>query len=71
MIANLFPMVNGDFGSAPASCDKIIKVWTTYKKEYGELQNKFSSSYLDEANNFIDKWSIQIQDATLGNIKNA
>ena len=60
-----FPYGEWGFWQRSASCDKIIKVWTTYKKEYGELQNKFSSSYIDEANNLIDKWSIQIQDATL------
>ena len=60
-----FPYGEWGFWQRSASCDKIIKVWTTYKKEYAELQKKFGSSYIDEANNLIHKWSIQIQDATL------
>ena len=60
-----FPYGEWGFWQRSASCDKIIKVWTTYKKEYAELQKKFGSSYIDEANNLIDKWSLQIQDATL------
>ena len=48
-----------------ASCDKIIKVWNSYKDEYKELQNKLRVSYVDEANNLIDEWSLQIEEATL------
>lgn len=48
-----------------ASCDKIMRVWASYKKEYNELQKKLSNSYIDQANILIDKWSLQIKDATL------
>ena len=60
-----FPYGEWGFWQRSASCDKIIKVWTSYKDEYNELQKKFGSSYIDEANSLIDKWSLQIQDATL------
>ena len=52
-------------GQWSASCDKITKGWSSYKKEYTELQKKLSDSYLSQANNLIDNWSIQIKDATL------
>ena len=48
-----------------ASCDKIIKVWSSYLEEYKTLQNKLADSYVDEASRLIDKWSIQIKEATL------
>ena len=48
-----------------ASCDKIIKVWSSYLEEYKTLQNKLADSYVDEASRLIDKWSNQIKEATL------
>ena len=36
-----------------------------FKEEYKRLQNKLADSYLDEANDLINEWSIQIKEATL------
>ena len=60
------PFPYGDWGiwQRSAGCDKIIKTWSSFKKEYKRLQNKLADSYLDEANDLIDEWSIQIQEAT-------
>lgn len=64
---NCEPFTYGQWGLGQwsASCDKITKGWSSYKKEYTELQKKLSDSYLSQANNLIDNWSIQIKDATL------
>ena len=61
------PYPYGDWGiyQRSASCDKITKVWSSYKKEYKKLQYKLGSSYLSEANNLIDEWSLQVKNATL------
>ena len=61
------PYPYSDWGIYPrsASCDKITKVWSSYKKEYKKLQYKLGSSYISEANNLIDEWSLQVKNATL------
>ena len=60
------PYPYGDWGvyQRSASCDKIIKVWSSYGEEYKKLQNKLADSYVDEASRLIDEWSLQIKEAT-------
>ena len=59
-----YPYGEWEIWQRSASCDKIIKTWSSYKKDYKRLQNKLSDAYLDEASELIDEWSIQIKEAT-------
>ena len=40
-------------------------MWSSYLEEYKKLQNKLADVYVDEGSRLIDKWSIQIKDATI------
>ena len=64
---NCIPFPYGDWGfwQRSASCDKIVRAWSSYKDEYKKFQSKLNDLYVDQASILIDKWSLQIKDATI------
>ena len=64
---NCIPFPYGDWGfwQRSASCDKIVRAWSSYKDEYKKFQSKLNDLYVDQAPILIDKWSLQIKDATI------
>tara|TARA_B100001250_G_scaffold372868_1_gene358654 strand:+ start:298 stop:1653 length:1356 start_codon:yes stop_codon:yes gene_type:complete len=60
-----FPYGDWGFWQRSASCDKIIRAWSSYKDEYKKFQSKLNDLYVDQAPILIDKWSLQIKDATI------